>query len=99
MKIFRSCRSLETMKYYPYGDSRNSPSELPTDRLFTGQRYDDTGLYYYGARYYDPKIGRFISPDTIVPDPMNPQSFNRYSYCLLGQTYIVHYLGLQLEFR
>lgn len=32
------------------------------------------------ARWYDPAIGRFISPDTIVPDPANPQSFNRYSY-------------------
>ncbi|MBN2240870.1 MAG: RHS repeat-associated core domain-containing protein [Dehalococcoidales bacterium] len=68
------------MKYMPYGTVRSG--EIPTDRLFTGQRYDDTGLYYYGARYYDPEIGRFISPDTIVPDPMNPQSFNRYSYCL-----------------
>jgi hypothetical protein len=34
------------------------------------------------ARYYDPTIGRFISPDTIVPAPANPQSLNRYSYCL-----------------
>jgi RHS repeat-associated protein len=41
-----------------------------------------TGLYYYGAKYYDAVIGRFISPDTVVPDPMNPQTFNRYSYCL-----------------
>jgi hypothetical protein len=28
------------------------------------------------------RLGRFISPDTIVPHPANPQSFNRYSYCL-----------------
>ncbi len=32
------------------------------------------------ARYYLPEVGRFISPDTIVPEPGNPQSFNRYSY-------------------
>jgi RHS repeat-associated protein len=55
---------------------------LGTDKLFTGQRLDDTGLYYYGARYYDPTIGRFISPDSIVQSPNNPQSLNRYSYCL-----------------
>lgn len=32
------------------------------------------------ARYYLPEVGRFISPDSIVPEPGNPQSFNRYSY-------------------
>jgi RHS repeat-associated protein len=74
----------ETMrtKYYPFGECRNSPQNVPTDKLFTGQRLDDTGLYYYGARYYDATIGRFISADTVVPYPGNPQSFNRYSYCL-----------------
>jgi hypothetical protein len=29
-----------------------------------------------------PEIGRFISADTIVPDPPNPQNFNRYAYAL-----------------
>jgi len=48
---------------------------------FTGQRKDSgSGLLYYGARWYDPVIGRFISADTIVPQPGNPQSLNRYSY-------------------
>jgi RHS repeat-associated protein len=42
----------------------------------------DIGLYYYNARYYAPYINRFISADTIIPDPTNPQSFNRYSYVL-----------------
>ena len=32
------------------------------------------------ARWHAPEIGRFASVDTIVPDPMNPQAFNRYSY-------------------
>jgi len=37
---------------------------------------------YYGARTYDPALGRFIQPDTIVPNPANPQSLNRYAYVL-----------------
>jgi RHS repeat-associated protein len=69
-------------KYYPYGDSRNSTGTLATDKLFTGQRLDDTGLYYYGARYYDPAIGRFISPDIYIQNFTNPQTINRYSYAL-----------------
>jgi hypothetical protein len=32
------------------------------------------------ARYYHPALGRFVSADTIVPEPGNPQDLNRYSY-------------------
>lgn len=34
------------------------------------------------ARYYVPNTNHFLTPDTIIPDPTNPQSFNRYSYVL-----------------
>ncbi len=67
--------------YFPFGGTRYASGTLNTDKLFTGQRLDETGLYYYGARYYDATIGRFISADTLVPDSKNPQSLNRYSYC------------------
>jgi hypothetical protein len=33
-----------------------------------------------GVRWYDGRIGRWVSPDSIIPDPANPQSLNRYSY-------------------
>jgi len=39
-----------------------------------------TGLMYYGARYYEPALGRFVSADAIVPEPGNPQDLNRYTY-------------------
>ena len=49
---------------------------------FTGKPLDDeTGLMYYGARYYNPSLGRFITPDTIVQSPGTPQTLNRYTYC------------------
>ena len=35
---------------------------------------------YYNARYYDPEIGQFISPDSIVPDPTHVFDYNRYMY-------------------
>jgi RHS repeat-associated protein len=68
--------------YYPFGGTRwASVAPLPTDFGFTGQRKQSTiGLYDYHARFYDPLVGRFISADTIVPSPEDPQDFNRYSY-------------------
>jgi len=67
------------IKYYPYGATRSGA--VSTAYKFTSQRLDDsTGLYYYGARYYDPALGRFVQADTIVPQPGNPQALNRYSY-------------------
>jgi RHS repeat-associated protein len=64
-------------RYYPYGQVRYQWGSLPTTYNFTGQRLDgDTGLLYYGARYYDPALMRFVQADTIVPQPGNPQSLN-----------------------
>ncbi len=68
------------LRYTPYGEERHSWGDTPTDHRFTGQKREDFGLYDYGARFYSPGVGRFISADTIVPDPGNPQSLNRYRY-------------------
>ncbi|MBI4331638.1 MAG: RHS repeat-associated core domain-containing protein [Chloroflexi bacterium] len=57
--------SAGSIKYKPYGETRSSTSPLPAHK-FTGQRLDDIGLYYYGARYYDPQLSRFISADSTV---------------------------------
>ena len=45
--------------------------------------YDtETGLYYLQTRYYDPEIGRFISPDSIdYLDPETVNGLNLYAYC------------------
>jgi RHS repeat-associated protein len=68
-------------RYLPYGEERWITGTLVTDFTFTGQRAErGFGLLDYNARYYDPYLNRFISPDTIIPDPTNPQSLNRYSY-------------------
>jgi RHS repeat-associated protein len=71
--------------YYPYGETRWITGTLTTDFTYTGQRSEGPGLgglMDYGARHYDAALGRFLSPDAIVPQPGNPQSLNRYSYVL-----------------
>ena len=76
-----SFTALDGMRYKPYGEDRDTGSSLNTDRKFTGQTEDEAaGLYWYASRAYDPAIGRFVSPDVVVPDPFNPQSLNRYGY-------------------
>jgi len=53
---------------------------------------------YYGARYYDPALGMFLSPDTLVPEPGNPQSLNRYSYVLGNPLRYVDPAGLAPQY-
>ena len=72
----------QTITYYPFGEVRTNTGTVDLPYKFTGHELDsETGLYYCGARYYDSAQGRFISPDTIVQSPGDPQTFNRYSYC------------------
>lgn len=52
-----------------------------TSRGFTGhEELDAVGLVHMNGRVYDPLVGRMISADPTVPDPMNAQAWNRYSY-------------------
>jgi len=68
-------------RHYPYGEERWSSGTLPTDYRFTGQRNDSyIKLVHMGVRHYDPALGRWLSADTIVPEPGSSQSYNRYAY-------------------
>ena len=67
------------MEYLPFGEtlvdehlnSRNSPFK------YNGKEFDEeTGNYYYGARYYDPKWSIFVSVD-----PLAEQTMDSYGYC------------------
>ncbi len=73
--------SVETTKYLPFGDIRSGGSS--NKFYFTGKEEDaETGLYYYGARYYSPEVRRWVQADPQIPDIYNPQGLNRYSYTL-----------------
>jgi RHS repeat-associated protein len=76
---------IQNYGYSAFGQSRytQSATVFKVSRRYTGQVLDDaTGLYYYNFRYYDPQLARFTQPDDIIPDLSNPQSYNRYTYCI-----------------
>jgi len=62
---------VQQIEYMPFGESYVDWRELSwnTPYRFTGKEQDpETGLYDYGARYYDAKIGRFMSVDPLAAD-------------------------------
>lgn len=81
--------------YLPFGEEvaagsagRNTQWGSGNDTVaqkFTGKERDaESGLDYFGARYYGSALGRFTStdPENAGADPYNPQSWNAYSYVL-----------------
>ena len=70
------------MRYFPWGGTRYTYGTTPTSFRYTGQREDGyINLYWYGSRWYDQALGRFIQPDTIVPESVQGvQAWDRYAY-------------------
>ena len=61
----------------------SAPTNLVTDRGFTGHEHmDGFKLINMNGRVYDPVLGRFLSADKIIQNPVGTQSYNRYSYCV-----------------
>jgi RHS repeat-associated protein len=78
---------LETFGSLPFGDDLTPLGNCPdaNEQHFTGKERDnESGLDYFGARYYGSSMGRMMSPDpgNIGANPANPQSWNMYSYSL-----------------
>lgn len=72
---------LVASRYAAYGrqaPTRTSPATRDS-RSFLGERLDETGLLYLNARYYDPLLARFISPDWWDPQQTGVGT-NRYAY-------------------
>jgi RHS repeat-associated protein len=92
---------VQRMDYEPYGaliENARSGNPAALRHTYTGQESDgETGLMYYGARYYDPVVGMFVSadrltrqrhglqmftfPDLLISAQTAPQRFNRFAYC------------------
>lgn len=83
---------------WQYGSSNSAKFSVQTYRPFgtpvgvggTDQKWkyagemldSSTGLYYIGARYMDPELGRWSSLDPVLGNLSSPQTLNRYAYCV-----------------
>jgi RHS repeat-associated protein len=92
---------VDAARYAPYG--AQAPS-LPISKGFIGERHDsETGLIFLNARYLDPVLGRFISPDSFDPweegvgtnryayadnDPINKSDPNGHLFSLLAAAFM-----------
>ena len=80
----------ERFEYEPFGLVATSTGPLASGaHRFTGKPEDGAiGLYYFGARYYDPEVGRFTSRDPAK------DGLNWYVYCINNPLNRVDFWGL-----
>jgi RHS repeat-associated protein len=74
--------SATLFRYDAWGGFRgNAPSGNEPSAAYAGQHWDaDSGLSYAQQRWYDPKVGRFLSEDPVAGDPANPAGLHAFGY-------------------
>ena len=97
-------------EYKPFGEEFEVTPDPENNKMFVGKEMDkETGLYYFGARYMEPMIGRFVSPDPVgAVDPntgktnekslRNPQRINLYAYGLNNPFNYIDPDGMEVYF-
>ncbi|HEX7476859.1 MAG TPA: RHS repeat-associated core domain-containing protein [Polyangiales bacterium] len=64
-----------------WGNERGEYGTGDNRRIFTGKEHDkNTGLIYFGARFYDPETARFTTQDSYLGQQGTPPSLHRYLY-------------------
>jgi RHS repeat-associated protein len=76
--------------YEPYGNATVSGEADDNPIQYTGRENDNTGLYYYRARYYSPEMQRFVSEDPIGLDG----GINKYVYVENSPINFIDLIGL-----
>jgi RHS repeat-associated protein len=85
--------------YDAFGRIRQSEGSLKNSLQFTAREWDPAaGLYYFRARYYDPDLGRFITPDPATPRMDEPFDFNPYLYARGNPLRFIDPLGTSAGF-
>lgn len=66
--------------YSPFGSTLVSTGTAISRFEFTGEQRDGTGLLFLRARYYSSELGRFITFDPTLPDPLVVEAQNPFAY-------------------
>lgn len=96
----RDGKMITSAQYHAFGNKASSEglTEVIPYRFLMNELDDSTGLYYFGARYYHPALGRFISPDALMvwsPDKflIKPSNLNSYCYALNNPLTLIDLTG------
>ena len=79
----------QSYAYNAFGNVTSKSGTSTNSRQFLTKEADASGLIYFGARYYDPAIGRFITQD-----PLGIDDENAYAYCYNDPVNSVDLYGL-----
>jgi RHS repeat-associated protein len=71
---------VHTYGSYPFGETWYETGTLDKWKFTTYENDSESGLNYATARFQSPRLGRFMSIDTLAGQHANPQSLNRYTY-------------------
>ncbi len=83
LELDRQAQIISYEEYYPYGSTSfqavRSQTETSKRYRFTGkERDEESGLYYHGARYYVPWLGRWLNTDPLgIKDGLNVYAYSR----------------------
>jgi RHS repeat-associated protein len=81
-------------QYDAFGNYRSTAGASFNRFAFTGHEKDnETNLYYFKARFYDPETGRFLNQDAYLGDINTPPSLHRYLYAYGNPTVYVDLTG------
>jgi len=86
--------TIQDVNYYPWGLQWNLVGTNKDKRFASLTQDNETGLYNTWFRKYSSNQGRWLSPDPVAGNILNPQSLNRYSYVLNNSTDFIDSLGL-----
>jgi RHS repeat-associated protein len=85
---------VNSYRYDAWGGIRDKAKSSYNPRQYIGHyRDEETGLHYFGARYYDSEQGRFLSQDPYLGDIITPPSLHRYLYAYSNPTVFIDLEG------